>query len=125
MAHIRANPFSPHCPSRGILDLIGSKWSILILCSLRQGPVRTGALRRRITGISQKMLTQTLRGLERNGIVQRISYPEIPPRVEYRLTRRGHSLSDLIVQIEQWLVANYGRIKQDQRAFDAMEERAA
>jgi DNA-binding HxlR family transcriptional regulator len=125
MAQIKANPFSPSCPSRGILDLIGSKWSILILCALRLGPVRTGALRRQVKGISQKMLTQTLRGLERNGIVQRLNYPEIPPRVEYRLTRRGHSLSDLIVQIEQWLVAHYTRIQHDQKTFDAGQARAA
>ena len=121
----KANPFNPACPSRGILDLIGSKWSILILCALRAGPVRTGSLRRHIDGISQKMLTQTLRALERNGIVQRVSYPEVPPRVEYRLTRRGQSLSGLIVQIEHWLVNNYERIQQDQRSFDEEEQRVA
>lgn len=118
---MKANPFNLSCPSRDILDLIGSKWAMLLLCVLRQGPIRTGELRRKVNGISQKMLTQTLRDLERNGIVQRISFAEVPPRVEYKLTRRGHSLSELIVQIEHWVTNHYERIKETQRTFDSIE----
>lgn len=66
----RADLYDPKCPSRRILQLIGGKWSMLLLCTLRSGPVRTGALRRTIGGVSQKMLTQTLRELERHGLVQ-------------------------------------------------------
>jgi DNA-binding HxlR family transcriptional regulator len=105
-----ANPYNLNCPSRDVLDLIGGKWAILILCCLQQGPVRTGDLMRGIGGISQKMLTQTLRDLERNGIVERHSYHEVPPRVEYRLTALGSSLSELARAMEQWVVTNFGSI---------------
>ena len=120
----RANPFHPQCPSRGILGLIGSKWSMLLLCSLRRAPMRTGALKRELGGISQKMLTQTLRDLERHGIVQRIDFAEVPPRVEYRLTRLGHSLSDRIIELEEWVADNYHRMATMATHFD-VEERAA
>ena len=71
MAKTRANPFNASCPSQDILALIGGKWSMLLLCVLKEGPVRTGELARRAGGISQKMLTQTLRSLERDGLVLR------------------------------------------------------
>jgi DNA-binding HxlR family transcriptional regulator len=115
----QANPYNARCPSRKILQLIGSKWSMLLLCTLREGAVRTGALRRSVDGISQKMLTQTLRELERHGLIERISYEELPPRVEYRLTRLGRSLSDLIDEIEQWIERYYPRLADESRAFDA------
>jgi|SRR5687767_6210972 DNA-binding HxlR family transcriptional regulator len=106
----KANPFNPACPSQEILALIGSKWSMLLMCVLREGPTRSGELARRAGGISQKMLTQTLRELERHGLVHRHDYQEVPPRVEYSLTRLGTSLSDLIRQIEGWVTANYTRM---------------
>ncbi len=110
--------YNPHCPSRKILALIGGKWAMLLLCALRSGPVRTGALRRTVGGISQKMLTQTLRELERHGLIERICFDEIPPRVEYRLTRLGRSLSELIVDIERWVETHYVRVSDEARAFD-------
>ena len=115
----RANPFNPSCPSQDILALIGGKWSMLLLCILADGPVRTGELARRAGGISQKMLTQTLRELERHGIVQRRDYSEVPPRVEYSLTALGRSLSGLVRQIESWVESNYSRMTRVARSYDA------
>jgi DNA-binding HxlR family transcriptional regulator len=119
MANTRANPFNARCPSQDILALIGGKWSMLLLCILADGPVRTGELARRAGGISQKMLTQTLRELERHGIVQRRDYSELPPRVEYSLTALGRSLSGLVRQIESWVESNYSRMTRVARSYDA------
>jgi DNA-binding HxlR family transcriptional regulator len=105
-----ANPYNLNCPSRDVLQLIGGKWTILILCCLQQGPVRTGELMRSIGGVSQKMLTQTLREMEINGLVERISYPQVPPKVEYKLTVLGASLSELARALEQWVVVHYPEI---------------
>ncbi|GGB46092.1 MarR family transcriptional regulator [Roseibium aquae] len=122
---LQADPYNMNCPSREILDLIGGKWAILIVCCLQQGPVRTGELMRQVGGISQKMLTQTLRNLERDGFVERISYPEVPPRVEYRLTDLGRSLSELARTMEQWVVANYATILDHrQRALETPSDHA-
>jgi DNA-binding HxlR family transcriptional regulator len=108
-----------YCPSREILELIGGKWSLLILCALKAGPMRTGALARALEGISQKMLTQTLRDLERSGMIARTSYPEVPPRVEYGLTSLGKTLSALVLQFEQWVADNHQQVTAAQAAFDA------
>jgi len=105
-----ADPYNLNCPSRDVLQLIGGKWTILILCCLQQGPVRTGELMRSIGGVSQKMLTQTLREMELNGLIARISYPQVPPKVEYQLTELGVSLSELARALEQWVVKNYPEI---------------
>lgn len=121
----KANLYMSTCPSRSILELIGSKWAMLIICTLAKGPTRTGALKRHIDGVSQKMLTQTLRDLERHGILQRIDYAEVPPRVEYKLTRMGESLGELVRQIEDWLVVHYSRMATAARSFDARAEREA
>ena len=115
----RANVYNRDCPSQGILALIGSKWSMLIVCSLRAGPRRTHDLKRRLAGVSSKMLTQTLRELERHGIVHRRDYGEVPPRVEYSLTALGRSLAGLVVGIEAWVTANYTRMTGLVRSYDA------
>jgi len=103
----KADLFNPNCPSRQVLDLIGSKWSMLLLCALYDSKTRTGQLKRKVQGISQKMLTQTLREMQQSGIVKRISYPEVPPRVEYELTELGYSLAELVVRMEQWIVKHH------------------
>jgi DNA-binding HxlR family transcriptional regulator len=108
------------CPSQSILALIGGKWSLLIVCALRTGPRRTGELKRRLAGVSAKMLTQTLRELERHGIVQREDFGEVPPRVEYRLSPLGRSLATLVIGIEQWVTANYTRMAREARDYDAL-----
>jgi DNA-binding HxlR family transcriptional regulator len=114
-----ADPFNANCPSQEILALIGGKWSMLLLCILKDGPTRTGELSRAAGGISQKMLTQTLRELERHGIVNRKDHGEVPPRVEYSLTPLGRSLASLVVEFESWVTANYHRMIDSVRRHDA------
>src|SRR5499425_3862640 len=111
----KADLFDPECSSRDVLELIGSKWSMLLLCALYDSKTRTGQLKRKVQGISQKMLTQTLREMQQNGIVKRISYPEVPPRVEYELTELGYSLAGLVVKMEQWVVKHHSIILKAKR----------
>jgi len=80
---------------------------MLLLCALYDSKTRTGQLKRKLEGISQKMLTQTLREMQQHGIVKRISYPEVPPRVEYELTELGYSLAELVVKMELWIVKHH------------------
>lgn len=114
----RGDVYSAGCASRVALALIGSKWALLIVPLLDAGPVRNGEFMRKIEGISQKMLTQTLRELERNGLVGRIDYQTVPPHVEYQLTALGRSLSKTLVVVDQWAEANIGKLVSAQQAFD-------
>jgi DNA-binding HxlR family transcriptional regulator len=115
----RPDVYNRDCPSQSILALIGGKWSMLILCALRAGPRRPGELKRRLAGVSAKMLTQTLRELERHGIVQRADFGEVPPRVEYRLSALGRSLAGLVGEIESWVSTHYPRMAGTARRYDA------
>ncbi|MGO7733143.1 transcriptional regulator [Rhizobium leguminosarum] len=117
-----ADIFDAQCPSRDLLDLVASKWAMLVICTLKNGPVRTGCLRRAVSGISQKMLTHTLRELERNGIIERIDHRECPPRVEYRLTEMGRSLSHLMKDMELWIVSHYDGIIKAQQSYRRSEK---
>lgn len=101
-----------------ILSRIGDKWSVLIVMMLREGPLRFGELKRSIGGISQRMLTLTLRGLERDGLVTRTVFPTIPPRVDYELTDLGRSLARPVDALGTWAFENHGRIEQARRTFD-------
>ena len=96
--------------SREILSLIAEKWTMLVLYALTFGVKRHGELKREIPGISQKMLTQTLRNLERDGLVKRIAYEERPPRVEYALTPLGEMLGELLKNICVWSEQHYDKI---------------
>ncbi len=89
-----------------MLDHIAGKWTVLIVDALADGTLRYTDLRARIEGISQKMLTQTLRALEHDGFVERTAYPTIPPRVEYTLTELGHSLREPIAALREWIEAH-------------------
>ncbi len=102
-----ADPWSDSCPSRDVLGLLASKWVALLIPLLRKGPRRNGELMRSIAGVSQKMLTQTLRDLERHGLIARRDYAEVPPRVEYALTPLGDSLAKTIVALDDWVIRNY------------------
>jgi DNA-binding HxlR family transcriptional regulator len=112
------------CPSRAILDVVGGKWALLLVCVLRDGPARTGELKRAVDGISQKMLTQTLRELERNGVIARTSYPQVPPRVDYRLTPVGMRLGALVSEIEDWVLGNFADVIAAQKHYDAQTSAA-
>ncbi|HBX80598.1 MAG: helix-turn-helix domain-containing protein [Propionibacteriaceae bacterium] len=113
------DPYVADCPSRRLLDRIGDRWTVLIVVALDPGPQRFGALASRVGGISQKMLTQTLRSLERDGFVTRTAYPEIPPRVEYALTPLGRSLLKPLRALEEWAVANMPAVVQSHDVFAA------
>lgn len=106
------------CPTRQVVDRIGDRWSLLVLAALEGGTLRFQALRRSVDGISQKMLTQTLRALERDGLVRRDLYAGVPPRVEYTLTGLGESLSAAVAGIRGWAYANMDRIEDARAAYD-------
>jgi len=107
------------CPIRGVLDRIGDKWSVLIILTLAEQERRFGALRREIPDISQRMLTQTLRDLQRDGLISRHVFPTNPPSVEYRLTSLGKSLLAPMAGLVQWSDANHAAIKKARSVFDA------
>jgi DNA-binding HxlR family transcriptional regulator len=103
--------FSRNCPSRIVLDHVTSKWGVLVLLALAEGrPLRWSELRRRAEGVSEKMLAQTLRTLEADGLVLRDARPVVPPHVEYSLTDRGRELADLLIPLMEWIGANAGEI---------------
>lgn len=99
---IQADVYSGDCPTRQVLDRISDKWTALIIGLLEDRTMRFSELRRSIGGISQKMLTQTLRNLERDGLVTRTVYAEVPPRVEYALTPLGETLVGPLTAIREW-----------------------
>ncbi len=111
--------YQSDCPTRQVLDRIADKWTTLILGLLEGGPQRFSVLQRGIGGISQKMLTQTLRGLERDGLVQRTIYPEVPPRVEYQLTPLGETLCGPIAAIQHWAESHIDEVILAQNEYDA------
>ena len=105
-----------------MLAKIGDKWSILTIMMLSDGTKRFSELQRGIDGVSQRMLTLTLRGLERDGLVTREVFPTIPPRVEYTLTPLGHSLKTPVIALGQWVTANLPELEAARRRFDAAGE---
>jgi DNA-binding HxlR family transcriptional regulator len=107
------------CPVRHILDKVGDKWSMLVILSLSAGPLRFSALRRSIPDISQKMLTQTLRELQRDGLVGREVFPTVPPAVEYRLTEMGESILEPFGHLVTWANRNQQEIEAARSKFDA------
>jgi DNA-binding HxlR family transcriptional regulator len=114
-----ADVMSEACPSRRVLELIADKWTMLILPSLARGPRRNNELMRLVGGVSQKMLTQTLRELQRNGLVERTDYREIPPRVDYKLTQLGRSLSEPILALDRWAEKHFQEVEAARIDFDA------
>ncbi|WP_188828419.1 winged helix-turn-helix transcriptional regulator [Nocardia camponoti] len=111
-----ADAYSAKCPTRQVLDHIAGKWTILVVDALADGTQRYTDLSRRIEGVSQKMLTQTLRSLEADGFVTRTAYPTIPPKVEYDLTALGRSLAEPIAALRQWTETHINEIERARAA---------
>jgi len=106
------------CPSRQVLDLIADKWTAIVIYCLSKGTRRYSELQREIGGISQKMLTQTLRSLERDGIVNRMVYPVVPPMVEYSLTPLGETLTEPLCQLCKWAETHIPEVEAARDRYD-------
>lgn len=115
---MKFDPYAKACPTRKLLDRIANKWTVLVLGLLMRGPCRFSVLKRQIGGISQKMLTQTLRDLESDGLVTRHVFATVPVTVEYRLTPRGESLNAVLAPLIAWSERNMVDIERTRRADD-------
>ncbi len=114
------DPSNPVCRTIStLLSRIGDKWTVLVVATLGDGPRRFNELRREIPSVSQRMLTLTLRNLERDGLVSRTVTPTIPPRVDYELTPLGHSLLKPVTALTEWALGNVEAIHGAQARFDA------
>ncbi|QSR85645.1 helix-turn-helix transcriptional regulator [Methylacidimicrobium sp. B4] len=117
-------PHAESCPAvREVLNRVGDKWSILVVVLLRDRSKRFSELRRAIEGISQRMLTLTLRGLERDGLVKRTVEPTIPPRVDYELTALGRTLLKPVQALEEWALEHRDAIQHARRRYDETGQR--
>jgi DNA-binding HxlR family transcriptional regulator len=114
-----ANTYSANCPTRLVLDRIADKWAVLVLGLLFTGPVRFNELRRRIDGVSQKMLSQTLKSLERDGLVSRKATPTVPVTVEYSITPLGTTLAATVDALRIWAESNIDDVLAAQKRYDA------
>jgi len=115
--------YDQNCPTRHALDRIADKYTVLVIVFLEDRPRRFNELQRVITGVSQKMLTQTLRSLERDGLVERTIYPEVPPRVEYALTPLGRTLIVPLTGLRDWAEGNIESVMAAQTAYDLRHPR--
>jgi DNA-binding HxlR family transcriptional regulator len=114
-----ADAYLRSCPSRGVLDVIGGKWTVLVVPALIDRPMRFGELKRRLDGITQKSLTQVLRQLERDGFVTRTQYPTIPPRVDYALTPLGLKAASLLSSIRDWAEDTLAEVLTARKRYDS------
>ncbi|MEU2119668.1 helix-turn-helix domain-containing protein [Streptomyces sp. NPDC016459] len=113
------------CGVRDVQDRLGDKWTVHVVVELAPGPRRFRELQRLVTGVSQRMLTLTLRRLERDGLVSRTVYPTTPPQVEYALTETGHSMTHLIKQLVDWSLDHRAVIARSREEWDVRDTRAA
>jgi DNA-binding HxlR family transcriptional regulator len=117
-ARFEYDAFLASCPTRQLYATIANKWVGLVMCALEDGPQRHGEIARRIAGVSQTMLTQTLRELERDGLVTRTVTPSVPVRVDYELTELGRSLHTVMRQLKDWAEAHMDRVLEAREAYD-------
>lgn len=116
---IRGELLNVNCPSREVLKRITSRWSVLVLLALRKDTLRFSVLRRKIGGVSERMLAQTLRYMEEDGFVARIAYDVVPPHVEYRLTPLGREVAGQVIGLADWLESNVHRIIHQDKVGEA------
>ena len=119
------NAYSADCPTRQILDRVGDKWAVLILLLVRDEPMRFNALRRAIEGISQKMLSQVLKSLERDGLIKRRAIATVPVTVEYSITPLGRTLSATVDSLRVWAETHIDKVLKAQKQYDAGMQRSA
>jgi DNA-binding HxlR family transcriptional regulator len=114
----RGDAFDADCPTRVVLDRIGDKWTVLVVSALSSGTMRFTQLRTRVGSVAPKVLTQTLRALERDGVLTRTVYAQVPPRVEYQLTDLGHSLVTPIAAIQEWAESHVSHVLAARESYD-------
>ena len=114
----RPDAFNAQCPTRLVLDRIGDKWAVLVLISLERGTMRFNELRRAIENVSQKMLSQTLKSLERDGLIRRKAYPTVPVTVEYGLTDLGRTLAATVDTLRLWAETHIEAVEAAQWRYD-------
>ena len=122
---MKPNAYAATCPTRQILDRVGDKWAVLILLLIREEPMRFNALRRAIEGISQKMLSQVLKSLERDGLVKRHAIATVPVTVEYSITPLGKTLAAAVDPLRDWAERNLKDVLTAQRRYDAQRHAKA
>lgn len=115
--------FNDRCPTRMVLDRLADKWALLVLDRLRDGPVRFNNLRRDIRGLTQKVLSQTLKRLERDGLINRTVHPTVPVSVDYALTPLGNTLTETVAAFAHWAEHNMDAVLAAQAAYDAAATR--
>ena len=115
----RGDAFDPDCPTRVVLDRIGDKWTVLVIGALEDGPLRFTEVRTRIGGVAPKVLTQTLRAMERDGLLTRTVHAQVPPRVDYELTALGASLTAPIAMLTDWAETHLTQILASREGYDA------
>jgi DNA-binding HxlR family transcriptional regulator len=115
----RGDLFDPDCPTRVVLDRIGDKWTALVIGGLFEGPMRFTQLRQRVGGVAPKVLTQTLRAMERDGLLTRTVFAQVPPRVDYALTDLGSSLATPLAVLTDWAETHVGEIVASRERFEA------
>ena len=121
MTHSAYDILNPKCPTQEVLDRIAGKWTMVVILALGDGPLRYAELRRRVKGVTKKMLTQTLRELERDGLVDRRVFDTVPVQTEYELSALGRSLADAVAVIRDWAYGNVEDITGARARYDARE----
>ncbi|MFC3027060.1 winged helix-turn-helix transcriptional regulator [Roseomonas sp. CGMCC 1.13459] len=118
MMTMTPDTYAVNCPTRVVLDRIADKWAVLLLGLLAEAPMRFNALRRRVQGLSQKMLSQTLKGLERDGLVRRTAFPTVPVTVEYAITPLGATLAERLDLLRDWAERHIAEVQAAQTRYD-------